>query len=278
MAKDNTVEPTLVEFLRARSEEFGDRDALLFRPGFRYQRWSYADLWEGAGRIASMLQTRGLSKGDRALIWGPNCPQWVLAMFGCLRAGVIVVPLDVRSPREFVENVASRVDAKLSFVSRVTPDYHGELGVPEIDFEELEALSEDMPAPTPVDIGRDDLAEVMFTSGDYGRPEGRHAHPPQHHRQHSVGRTGCRWQGIRPADVDPAPQPHAGTDGRPPGANALGREHHIPDGPPGDRALQDDEGAPRHDDGTRAAASRPLHEGHRTGGAGGRARTPFGPS
>ncbi len=172
MAKDNTVEATLVDFLRAGSEEFGDRDALLFRPGFRYQRWSYADVWEGAGRIAAMLQARGLSKGDRALIWGPNCPQWVLALFGCLRAGVIVVPLDVRSPREFVENVASRVDARLSFVSRVTPSYHNELGVPEIDFEDLEALAEEMPAPGPVEIGFDDLAEVMFTSGTTGDPKG----------------------------------------------------------------------------------------------------------
>ena len=172
MAKESPVEATLVEFLRARAEEFGDREALLFRPGFRYQRWSYADLWEGAGRIAAMLQARGLSKGDRALIWGPNCPQWALALFGCLRAGVIVVPLDLRSPREFVENVASRVDAKLSFVSRVTPDYHGELGVSEIDFEELEALSEDMSAPAPVDIDPDDLAEVMFTSGTTGDPKG----------------------------------------------------------------------------------------------------------
>ena len=172
MAKESPVEATLVEFLRARAEEFGDREALLFRPGFRYQRWSYADLWEGAGRIAAMLQARGLSKGDRALIWGPNCPQWALALFGCLRAGVIVVPLDLRSPREFVENVASRVDAKLSFVSRVTPDYHGELGVSEIDFEELEALSEDMPAPPLVDIDPDDLAEVMFTSGTTGDPKG----------------------------------------------------------------------------------------------------------
>ena len=172
MAKDGSVEATLVDFLQARAEEFGGRDALLFRPGFRYRRWSYADIWEGAGRIAAMLQQRGLSRGDRALIWGPNCPQWVLALFGCLRAGVIVVPIDLRSPREFVENVASRVDARLSFVSRVTPGYHRELGVPEIDFEDLEALSEDMPAPTPVDIGPDDLAEVMFTSGTTGDPKG----------------------------------------------------------------------------------------------------------
>ena len=172
MAKNGSVEATLVDFLQGRAEEFCDREALLFRPGFRYRRWSYADVWEGAGRIAAMLQARGLSKGDRALIWGPNCPQWALALFGCLRAGVIAVPLDVRSPREFVENVASKMDAKLSFISRVTPSYHVELGVPEIDFEELEALSEDMPAPSPVDIGPDDLAEVMFTSGTTGDPKG----------------------------------------------------------------------------------------------------------
>ena len=172
MAKNGSVEATLVDFLQGRAEEFCDREALLFRPGFRYRRWSYADVWEGAGRIAAMLQGRGLSKGDRALIWGPNCPQWALALFGCLRAGVIAVPLDVRSPREFVENVASKMDAKLSFISRVTPSYHVELGVPEIDFEELEALSEDMPAPSPVDIGPDDLAEVMFTSGTTGDPKG----------------------------------------------------------------------------------------------------------
>ena len=61
--KGDQVEATLVEFLRARAEEFGRRPALLFRPGFRYQRWSYADLWEQAGRIATLLQQRGLGKG-----------------------------------------------------------------------------------------------------------------------------------------------------------------------------------------------------------------------
>ncbi|MCY3543356.1 MAG: AMP-binding protein [Chloroflexi bacterium] len=172
MSRNGDIEATLVEFLRERAEKFGDRDALLFKPGFRYQRWSYNDIWNGSERIAALLQARGLSKGDRVIIWGPNCPQWVLCLFGCLRAGVIVVPLDVRSPREFVENVTSRVDAKLSFVSRATPSYHAELGVPEIDFEDLEALSEDLPSPAHVDIEPDDLAEVMFTSGTTGDPKG----------------------------------------------------------------------------------------------------------
>ncbi len=172
MAGNKPNEKTLVDFLQACAGEFGDRPALLFKPGFRYQRWSYADLWDSSGRIAALLNERGLTKGDRALIWGPNCPQWVIAMFGCLRAGVVAVPIDLRSSRDFVENVASRVNAKLSFVSRATPRYHAELGVPEIDFEELEGLAAGMASPRGMDIGPDDLAELMFTSGTTGDPKG----------------------------------------------------------------------------------------------------------
>jgi non-ribosomal peptide synthetase component E (peptide arylation enzyme) len=51
---------TLNQFLEERARRFGPRTALLFKPGFRYQRWSYAQLWEGAGRVASLLKQRGL--------------------------------------------------------------------------------------------------------------------------------------------------------------------------------------------------------------------------
>ena len=68
--------------------------------------------------------------------------------------------------------MADKVDAKLSFISRVTPSYHGELGVPEIDFEEIDGLTESLPEPEAVDIAPDDLAEVMFTSGTTGDPKG----------------------------------------------------------------------------------------------------------
>ena len=39
----------LVEFLEDGARVFGDRTALLYKPGFRYMRWSYEDLWAGSG-------------------------------------------------------------------------------------------------------------------------------------------------------------------------------------------------------------------------------------
>ena len=167
-----SVGDTMVSFLRGASEKFGPRTALMFKPAFRYQRWSYADLWEESGRVATMLQERGLAKGDRVLLWGPNCPQWVLSFFGSLRAGGVVVPLDLRCPAEFVRNVASQTEPKLAFVSRLTPEFRSELGVPEVYFEELEGLVHDLPAPTATLIEPDDLAEIMFTSGTTGDPKG----------------------------------------------------------------------------------------------------------
>lgn len=162
----------MVRFLEDKAREFGDRTALLFNPAFRYQRWSYADLWEGAGQVAALLQERGLEKGDRVLLWGPNCPQWVVAFFGCLRAGVIVVPLDLRSNADFVQRVASKTRPKLSFVSRLTPQDREHLGLLETHLEELEALCQGLPPARQVDVASDDLAEIMFTSGTTGDPKG----------------------------------------------------------------------------------------------------------
>ncbi len=165
-------ERTLVEFLRNRTREHGPRDALLFKPGFRYLSWSYSRLWRESGKVASLLQARGLSKGDQVLLWGPNSPQWALVFFGCIRAGVVVVPLDLRSAPDYVERVVSRISPRLAFTSRYTPKGDVHLGVPEIAFEELESAIYDMPEPEPVDIAPDDLVEIMFTSGTTGDPKG----------------------------------------------------------------------------------------------------------
>ena len=163
---------TVPEFLHGVADRWRGRDALLFKPAFRYQRWSYAQLWQESGQVATMLQRRGLKKGDQAILWGPNCPQWVLAFFGCMRAGVVLVPLDVRSAPDYVERVVSRTEPALAFTSRFTPRGDVTLGVPEIAFEELEEAIYGLPQPEDVEIAPGDLAELMFTSGTTGDPKG----------------------------------------------------------------------------------------------------------
>ena len=138
------VGETVIDFLRGAVERYGSRDALLFKPAFRYQRWSYSRLWNESGQVATLLQRRGLTMGDQVILWGPNSPHWVLIFFGCIRAGVVLVPLDLRSAPDYVSRVISRTEPKLAFTSRLTPKDEVDLGVPEITFEELESAGVDV--------------------------------------------------------------------------------------------------------------------------------------
>ena len=163
---------TIIEFLAESAERFGERPAVLFKPGIRYQQWSYDELWQDSGRVASLLRERGLKKGDRALLWGPNCPQWVISFFGCIRAGVIAVPLDVRSPDDFVDRVVAKSNPSLAFISRLTPGGGEVLDMPLVRFEDLARLTNGLPEPPDPEVSGSDVAEIMFTSGTTGDPKG----------------------------------------------------------------------------------------------------------
>ncbi|MFC4775985.1 long-chain fatty acid--CoA ligase [Paenibacillus sp. GCM10023252] len=52
---------------------------------------SYRKFYESALRMANGLQALGISKGDRVAIMLPNCPQTVIAYFGVMLAGAVVV-------------------------------------------------------------------------------------------------------------------------------------------------------------------------------------------
>ena len=164
---------TIVDLLKNAAERYGTATALAITPGFRQQRWSYLHLWETAGKTAALLQERGLEKGDRAIIWAPNLPEWVAAFFGCMRAGVTAVPLDARSAPDFVARVLEQTEPKLAFLSRHTSVGPEGMSVPSIPLEELEDLVADIPANgNGPPIARGDIAEVMFTSGTTGDPKG----------------------------------------------------------------------------------------------------------
>src|SRR5437899_4370900 len=52
---------------------------------------TYAELDRRADRFAAGLQSLGVRKGDRVALLLPNCPQFVIAFYGALGAGAVVV-------------------------------------------------------------------------------------------------------------------------------------------------------------------------------------------
>jgi long-chain acyl-CoA synthetase len=164
--------PTLLDLLRDAAARFGDRPALLIKPGFRTRSWSYRDLAGLAPRVARILSEQGLERGDRVLIWGVNRPEWAIGFFGALFAGLVLVPVDVRSQPDFVAKIARRTRAKLVLASTQTAPLAEGLQLPVVLIESLPdraRLAEPLPTP---EIAASDLVEVVFTSGTTGEPKG----------------------------------------------------------------------------------------------------------
>ncbi|MFZ1996852.1 MAG: AMP-binding protein [Solirubrobacteraceae bacterium] len=60
------------------------------------RRWTYAELWADAGRLAAGLQAHGLTAGDVVVFDLFNCAEFVLTWLAALRLGAIAAPINFR--------------------------------------------------------------------------------------------------------------------------------------------------------------------------------------
>ncbi len=160
---------SVVEYLESFLRR-GQECAYIQRRGYRTVRWSYRQVAETTFRFARELEKRGIGKGERVLLWGPNSAAWVAAFFGCALRGVIVVPIDETGAADFTQRVYQQVDGRLLVCSRehVTPS------LPVLILEDLpETLSVHASALYEATaIGPQDILEIVFTSGTTAEPKG----------------------------------------------------------------------------------------------------------
>lgn len=115
----------LYRFLEQSASKYPDRKAIHFMG----KEITYDELFQQAKKMAFYLQSIGLKKGDRAAIMLPNCPQAVIAYYGILMAGGIVVqtnPLYKERELEYQLNDAGAkvivcLDILVPLVSKVKP-------------------------------------------------------------------------------------------------------------------------------------------------------------
>jgi fatty-acyl-CoA synthase len=133
-------------------------------------RRTYAELLDGADRVAGALLERGLSRGDRVCLASPTSPELVQALLGAWRAGL--VPTIASLPRSpdfgaWIESMAARVQiagarALLTPAALADAIAAGEPADATLPFEELLA-GDALEAPAGSAPG--DIAYLQFTSG-----------------------------------------------------------------------------------------------------------------
>jgi len=146
------------------------------RRGYRTESYTYGEVLEMAFGFACKLEARGIAEGDRVMVWGENCAEWVSVFFGCALRGVIVVPMDDGSAADFALRVFQRVKAKLLVGSRPhVRECAAAAGhsIATLDLEDLaQVMRGENATPPKVALGGNDTLQIVFTSGTTAEPKG----------------------------------------------------------------------------------------------------------
>ena len=155
-------------------------DFLIHDDGYRSRTFSFATVAELAHAFARQLRSAGISKQSKVLIWGENRPGWIVAFWGCLLEGVVVVPIDYRASPDLLRRVLQIVDGRGILVGEEVQLAPLDVDVPVWRLADLTAdaaLASGTGAPPAASDPRsiaspDDVAEIIFTSGATADPKG----------------------------------------------------------------------------------------------------------
>ncbi len=179
-----TTRRTLVDLLEGAAARYADRTAL----GIRHDdgtigSWSYRELDRRSRLAAWRLRSRGLRPGDRLLTWSASCPELAAVYFGAMRAGLVLVPLDLRMAAATIRRIADRSGAVHLAIGtgRDAPD-PGEADLDDLPTATIDELCADPTAGFPADWeatlaawvrpAPEDPYLLVFTSGTTGTPKG----------------------------------------------------------------------------------------------------------
>ena len=181
---------TVPEALRRAAERTPDAIAIEGEDGTTL---TYAALHEEVLAAAKAFLAYGLKHGDRISIWAPNMPAWIIVTIGAQVVGGVLVPLNTRLKGREASYILNRSRARLLFTVKgfLNTDYPALLeseSLPDLEKTILlqgsgpdswvaflalgEKVSDAQLAEVAAAVQRDDVSDILFTSGTTGKPKG----------------------------------------------------------------------------------------------------------
>ena len=160
---------------------------------------AYAELDERSARLAALLREQEIEPGDRVGVMLPNVLEFPVAYYGVLRAGGVVVPMNVLLKRREIafyleDSGASLLLAWHGFADEARAGA-GDAGAELIEVEPepfATTLAEHEPARGLAETAEDDTAVILYTSGTTGKPKGAElTHANLSHNAEVSSRTTC---------------------------------------------------------------------------------------
>ena len=190
--------PNLPALLLSQAEKCGDRPFLWEKRDGKYTAMSWREVAGQVGSLAAALQSYGLARGDRVLLLSQNSPRWAIADFAIMAAGGVTVPMYTTNTVSNHEHILSDSGATMAIISTTTlaRPFFSAVGkfkalkhvIAMEDFREFDAgraaistwdnaLADGKAAAeevwiSAVEIDRDALACLIYTSGTGGEPKG----------------------------------------------------------------------------------------------------------
>jgi amino acid adenylation domain-containing protein len=173
--------------------------------------FTYAELDDYSNRLAWVLRSHGCERGHRVALLMPNSAHAVATLLGVLKAGCAYVPLDPSGGVVRIADMLRQCEPKVLIANGCAPQLVEDLDTRGVvtgwlgpadpaprptDFTlaDIAAAPSDLPVS---DVGPDDLAYILFTSGTTGSPKGV---PVRHRSARAFRDWSVRQFGLGPDD------------------------------------------------------------------------------